>query len=279
MKIKERINNCYVNLINEVKNFEIKTFWSKLSRSQKYYFSGLMLVVLGTIPIYVSSYYVVLIMGLTLLACGIISDFLFLTHKILQTLLGKVALIIVSSLITTMGYAFAGQIINEIVQFDISGINYATSFAAILLIPLLLLIIPLATFLFLFFIFIISAPFFFIKDILEKMGFNFGVSEHLPTITMVLRVFIYATFFGIIRSFFSNHAVQKPYEEFVTGYTKAFIYNFEAKKYSRCANVPANMKVITVPENNDEIILVSKVDKDYSFRAVQCIPRINKNKI
>ena len=116
MKIKEKINNCYVNLINEVKNFEIKTFWSKLSRSQKYYFSGLMLVVLGTIPIYVSSYYVVLIMGLTLLACGIISDFLFLTHKILQTLLGKGALIIVSSLITTMGYAFAGQIINEIVQ-------------------------------------------------------------------------------------------------------------------------------------------------------------------
>jgi hypothetical protein len=278
MKIKEKINNCYVNLINKVKNFEIKTFWSKLSRSQKYYFSGLMLVVLGTIPIYVSSYYVVLIMGLTLLACGIISDFLFLTHKILQTLLGKGALIIVSSLITTMGYAFAGQIINEIVQFDISGINYATSFAAILLIPLLLLIIPLATFLFLFFIFIISAPFFFIKDILEKMGFNFGVSEHLPTITMVLRVFIYATFFGIIQSFFSNHAVQKPYEEFVIGYTKAFIYNFEAKKYSRCANIPENAKVITVPENNDEIILVAKVDKNYTFNAIQCVPKLVKTK-
>lgn len=279
MKIKGKLIYFCKKLINEVKNFEIKTFWSKLNRSQKYYFLGLMLVVLGIILIYVSSYYVVLIMGLTLLACGIVSDFLFLTHKILQTLLGKVALIIVSSLITTVGYAFAGQIINEIVQFDISGINYATSFVAILLIPLLLLIIPLVTFLFLFFIFIISAPFFFIKDILEKMGFDFSVSEHLSTITLVLRVFIYAIFFGIIRSFFSNHAVQKPYEEFVTGYTKAFIYNFEAKKYSRCANVPANMKVITVPENNDEIILVSKADKDYSFRAVQCIPRINKNKI
>lgn len=278
MQIREKLKDFCNSLTNQIKNFKIETFLSKLNRSQQWYFWGLILVLLGALPTIVCSYSVVLIIGLIFLACGIISDFLFVAHKVLETLLGKALLVILASFITTLGYAFASQIINEIVQFDTSAINYATSFTAVLLIPLLILLAPLLIMSPLFML----SPIIFIvyldKDLLKKFGFNIILEKNFPNITMVLRAVIYTTFFGFITSFLSNPIPQKSYEKFVINNTKTFIYTFEAKQYSRCANIPASTKVITVPDNNDEIILVTKVGKDYSFKATQCLTKINKSK-
>jgi len=59
------------------------------------------------------------------------------------------------------------------------------------------------------------------------------------------------------------------YEKFLDRNTKAFLYNFEANKYSRC-KLGENERAIRV--NDNEIIVVTKKEDIYKFLPKKCIP-------
>ncbi|MFW2176456.1 MULTISPECIES: hypothetical protein [unclassified Moraxella] len=273
--LKSKLNDKLKNFIGKIRKINFMDFISELNGSQRYYFFGIIISFVGYVVFRLFSNPVLFYFGLLLIVFGIISDMLYVTHKIIATLIGKIALIVITPLITTIGYALSSQTINQIVGFDSSSLNYSVAFTAILLTPFLFLILGIVLYVVLIISPLLALIFHMVLDVLKRFGIKSISHEKYPVFSIVTRIIIYAITLSVLNN--TYHNMQKPYEDFVTNTAKFFIYNFEAKTYSRCSNVPIGSKVITVNENNDEIILVSKVEKDYVFNAVACIPKIKKN--
>lgn len=247
--------------------FEI---YRKLNRSQKLYLIGVPLT-LNTLFWYLTPFNDLTFLSFILLSiclsCGIVSDILFIYSKIWKTIIGKSLLLVFYVFLTTLTYAFSDQIVNSIVAFESTNINRASSFVAIMLIPIVVMVVTFIVFLV--FIFLVQFYIIFVLHFSKNKEF----SENYAGWTCAGRVLIYPFIFGILLGV--GKAYENKYENFVLSQTKAFIYNFEAKEFSRCI-VPKGNKVISV--SSEEIIVVSEVAGKYYFTPQICVPILKNSK-
>lgn len=259
---------------------KIEYIYNQLNRSQKFFALGAIFGIctfFWYLTPFKSIYFTSLCaLGLVLLL-GVISDFLFIYNKVWDTTIGKSLFVLLYVFLTTLTYAVADQIVNSIVAFDSSGLNRTSTFVSILLTPLVILIVTSI----IFFLFLILGQFYllfitYIKDMKsDKFLSNFipNITEEYPGWSCVARFIIYPCVLGFLLGL--GQIFGFTYQNFVLNQTRAFIYNFEAKKFSRC-ETPAGSKVITVSDK--EIILVAKVNEAYKFTPSLCEPILKDDK-
>jgi len=90
--------------------------------------------------------------------------------------------------------------------------------------------------------------------------------------TFLARFFVFPSVLGFYWSI-SGHAMP-AYVNFVEHTTKVFIYNLEAKKFSRC-ELSKGQKVIEI--NDKEIVVVEKLNGGYFFSPQICSPKLKPN--
>lgn len=249
-----------------------------LNRSQKYFLVGLILAIITLfwyLTPFKSLYFVSFIIMALILMLGVISDILYIYNRVWKTTIGKSLLLLSYFFLTTLTFAIADQIVNYIVEFDSSSLNRSSTFVSILLTPLVIFVVVS----FIFFMFLLLGQFYLLfityfnnlKSSKILSIFLPNITEKYPGWSCGARFIIYPCALGIVLAVGQN--LGSKYEDFVVNQTKAFIYNFEAKKFSRCV-IPEGSKVVTV--SSDEIIIVTKQDGKYSFLATPCEPILKK---
>ncbi|AXY60839.1 hypothetical protein [Acinetobacter sp. WCHAc010052] len=247
---------------------KIGDIYHQLNRSQKFYLVGCLLA-LNTFFWYLTPANDFFKTSLFLLSlcwvAGITSDFLYVYHKIWGMTLGKVFLIILYALLTNITYGFADQIVNQIVGYESGGLNRVTNFVAIMLIPVIFI---LATFI-LFLILIFICQFYIVYVIWAKDRGSFN--ESYSGWSCAARFLIYPFIFSMLFTF--GEQSKDKYANLVSETAQSYIYNFEAKVFSRCVT-PIGVKVLAV--TGDEIIVVTKKDDRYNFVPTLCDPILKK---
>lgn len=259
-----------------------QTLCKNLNRSQKFFFFGTILI-FPTLVFYILSMskasIAFICFSFLLLLFGIISDLLLLYGKVWDTFIGKGIILISYAMCTTISYAFASQLVNDVIAFDSSKLTNSITFTSILLIPVFIL-----GFSFLLFIgiFIFGQFYLIIASTLENLKddecFNLmtiAPKECYPKATFISRLIIYPLVIGSFLSFGSD--MMPAYGKRVESWTKWFIYNLEAVKHSRCEIKNNDSKVIVINEN--EIVIATKNNDSYMFTPAICIPRIKSNTI
>lgn len=209
-----------------------------------------------------------------LFVAGVVSDLLFVYTKVWATTLGKALLLLVYALATTVAYAIAAQLVNEVVAFESSKLSNAVAFVAILLVPLFIFLSTYVLFALLF----IAGQFYIVlvahaETLKNDECFKFIIPENFERYsgrTLAARVIIYPTAIGFLWG--SAGYLLPKYKDFIEGSASAFIYHLEAVKFSRCESFHTDAKVIHV--NDNEIILARRVNDEYSFTPVACVPKV-----
>jgi succinate dehydrogenase/fumarate reductase cytochrome b subunit len=247
---------------------KIWNIYQQLNRSQKLYLIGCVLA-LNTLFWNLTPFNDLFKTSLVLLslfwAGGITSDFLYFYHKVWGTTLGKVALVTLYALLTNITYGFADQLVNLIIGYESSGLNRVTNFVAIMIIPIVFFLVTFIVFLLL----ILLCQFYVVYVIWTKEKGN--TKENYSGWTCAARFLIYPFIFTLLFTFGDKY--KDKYSNFISEKAKSYIYDFEAKKHSRCVT-PDGTKVITI--SSDEIILVTKKDDKYSFVPMLCDPILKK---
>ncbi|WP_180174605.1 MULTISPECIES: hypothetical protein [unclassified Acinetobacter] len=247
---------------------KIGVVYQQLNRSQKFYLIGCVLA-LNTLFWYLTPFQDLFNSSLFLLcicwAGGITSDFLYFYHKAWGTILGKVVLVAIYALLTNITYGFADQLVNHIVGYESNGLNRVTNFVAIMIIPIVFVLVTFIVFLLLIFL----SQFYFAYVILAKERGD--LKENYSGWSCAARFLIYPFIFMLLFTFGDKY--KDIYSNFISEKAQSYIYDFEAKKFSRCIT-PTDSKVITV--SSDEIILVTKKDDKYSFIPMICDPILKK---
>lgn len=242
--------------------------YHQLNRSQKIYLVGCLLALNTLFWYLIPTNDISKVSLFLLISCwvaGITSDCLYVYHKIWRTTLGKAFFIILYALLTNITYGFADQIINQIVEYESSGLNRVTNFVAIMLIPVIFILV---TF-FLFLIFIFVSQFYVMYVIWAKDRGSFN--ESYSGWSCAARLLIYPFIFSMLFTF--GEQSKDKYANLVAETAQSYIYNFEAKVFSRCVT-PKGAKVLTV--TNDEIVIVTKINDKYSFSPTLCDPILKK---
>ncbi|MFC6167943.1 hypothetical protein [Acinetobacter terrestris] len=247
---------------------KIWDIYQKLNRSQKFYLIGCVLA-LNTLFWYLTPFQDLFNNSLFLLSLcwifGITSDFIYIYHRIWATTLGKVCLVVLYALLTNITYGFADQIVNQIIGYESIGLNRVTNFVAITLIPVVFILVTFILFLALIFIF----QFYMMYVIWAKERDD--LKENYSEWSCAARFLIYPFIFMLLFTFGDKY--KDKYSNFISEKAQSYIYDFEAKKFSRCIT-PNGSKVIAV--SSDEIILVTKKDDKYSFVPMLCDPILKK---
>ncbi|RZG75364.1 hypothetical protein [Acinetobacter sp. WCHAc060025] len=252
--------------------------YDDLNRSQKFFLFGAVIAFCTLFwkitpfdSIYQVSFYALFI----ILLLGVISDLLFIYHKVWATTIGKALLVLFYVLLTTTTYAAADQVVNVIVAYDSSTLSRTSAFVAILLIPLVILIATGIVFLIILllgqFYLVFITYFQNLKNDKFLSRFIPNIVETYPGWSCIARFFSYPMVFGVLLSI--GQIFNDKYQIFLTNTTQSFIYNFEAKLFSRCI-IPTDSKVINISEN--EIIIVTKLDGGYEFKPSLCEPKLKK---
>jgi hypothetical protein len=255
---KKLINSCKGTILD---------FWSKINRSQRFYFLGLFLLIIGIFGLTFHEKRIV-IFGCIILFCGLISDILYCLSYLLKTMIGKIIIVILSSFLLTIGYAWSDQLVNMIVGYDISGIKYTTKIVAILLIPVIVPFLSIAIIILLIVISPIVVVIYSDKGILRFFKNSENYSSFTTALRLLSGIIICSLLLGI------SDSVSRSYSEFLKDNIKSLVYNLDAYHYSRCSNIQEEAKVIPVNEN--EIIMVLKREDDYKFIPMYCEPKIKK---
>lgn len=252
----------------------------KLNRSQKFYYFGFFLGLLGVfwcITPFTKIYFSVFIAAGLLFTFGVVSDILVVYKKVWDTNIGKGLILVIYAAATNFAYALSSQIVNEIVTFESSKLIYSINLVAVMLLPLFVLAL---TYLVFAVILIFGQFYMIILAHAEQFKTNeclkhvvHGKIENYAFRTFLFRLFFFPSVLGFYWSI-SGHAMP-TYGKFVENTTKAFIFNFEAKKFSRC-ELSKGQKVIEV--NDKEIVIVEKLNGGYLFSPQICSPILKPNK-
>ena len=247
---------------------QVGTIYQKLNRSQKFYLIGCVLA-LNTFFWYLmptNDFFKISLLLLSVCwAAGITSDFLYFYHKLWGTILGKVVLVAIYALLTNITYGFADQIVNHIIGYESNGLNRVTNFVAIMIIPIVFVLVTFIVFLLVIFL----SQFYFAYVILAKERGD--LKENYSGWSCAARFLIYPFIFMLLFNFGDKY--KDKYSNFISEKAQWYIYDFEAKKFSRCI-IPEEAKVLTV--SSDEIIVVTKKDDKYSFVPTLCDPILKK---
>nr|WP_152029927.1 hypothetical protein [Pseudomonas sp. LPH1] len=253
---------------------------NKLNRSQKLYYFGFIFGLLAAFwyatpfsEIFLS----VFIAAGLLLTCGVASDILIVYKKVWGTNIGKGLILVIYAAATNFAYALSSQIVNEIVTFESSKLIYSTNLVAVMLLPLFVLAF---TYLIFAVIFIFGQFYILIIAHAEQFKTDECLKHIIPEKienyafrTFLVRFFVFPSVLGFYWSI-SGHAMP-AYGNFVEDTTKAFIYNLEAKKFSRC-ELSKGQKAIEI--NDKEIVVVEKLSEGYLFSPQICSPTLKPNK-
>lgn len=248
----------------------------KLNRSQLFYVAGVVFGLLAAFWYFTpfsEIFRTALWTAGILFTCALISDLLVIYQKIWGTLIGKGFLLLVYAASTNVTYAMSARVVNELVKFDASTLTYTVNLVAVLLAPLFIffgtcaaLAVILALGQFYLMVTLYS------KELRQSKYFSRILPrpiEEYPGRTFIVRLLVFPSLLGMLWGF-SPH-LTSGYGKFIEDAAAAFIFNFEALRYSRCEVDPAS-RVIKVTEN--EIIVASHVDRNYHFEPQKCVPRI-----
>ncbi|TMN98380.1 MFS transporter [Pseudoalteromonas sp. S558] len=253
---------------------------SKLNRSQKFYYFGFVVGLISAfwyVTPFSDIFFSVFVAAGLLLTCGVASDILIVYKKVWETNIGKGLILVIYAVATNFAYALSSQIVNEIVTFESSKLIYSINLVAVMLVPLFIL-----AFTYLVFVVILIFGQFYMLIIAHAEQFKTDVClkhiipekiEDYAFRTFLVRFFVFPSILGFYWGI-SGHAMP-AYKNFVENTTKAFIYNLEAKKFSRC-KISKGQKVIEI--NDKEIVVVEKLSGDYSFSPQTCSPTLKPNK-
>lgn len=271
MSFREKVQLFYKNS---------QSVCSKLNRSQKFFVFGALIFMLAGfwwLTTFTEFFFATLTLSGILLVSGVISDLLYVYSKVWSTYIGKSLLLLLYLLASTIAYAIASQVVNEVVQFDSSKLSYAITFVAILLVPFFLFA---STYIVFAILIIFSQLYFFFASFAETLKsdqcFKSIIPDKLesyPGWTFLARIVIYPVAFGFLWRGVDH--LGPKYETFVKDTAAAFIYHLEASKYSRC-HMAEGTKVI--PVNDKEIIVIRNVVDKYYFHPEECSPLILPNK-
>ena len=250
---------------------------AKLNRSQKLFFWGIFVFFFSCISMLLPFHQLTIssiVLSCLLLVFGVTSDILIIFNKVWSTLLGKSLILLLYALATAVSYGMAGQIVNDVVKFDVKGLNNVVLFVSVIIVPLFIFSFTYI----LFFFFLVFSQFYFVfalqviklKDNPCWSLFIPSTVENYPVRTLFMRVIIYP--FSIFAVWTGSYAIYPSYANFVEKSASFFIFHFEAVKYSRCAT-PKGAKAISI--NDHEVILVTDEEGEYIFRVSECIPVIN----
>lgn len=249
----------------------------KLNRSQILYVAGGLFGILALFwhltpfnDIFITS----LFMAGMFFSFALISDLLVIYQKVWDTTIGKGLLLLVYAAATNITYATAARVVNELVKFDTSSLTYTVNFVAVLIAPLfiffatcaaLAVVLALGQFYLMFTL--------YSKDLQKSKFFSRLISkpfEEYPGLTFIARVLVFPSLLGMLWSF-SNH-ITPGYEKFIGETAGAFIFNFDALRYSRCETDSAS-RVIKVTDT--EIVVVKHAGGTYEFSPQTCKPKVN----
>lgn len=247
---------------------QVGVIYQQLNRSQKFYLVGGLLA-FNTLFWYLmptNDFFKISLFLLSVCwAGGITSDFLYFYHKAWGTILGKVVLVAIYALLTNITYGFADQLVNHIVGYESDGLNRVTNFVAIMIIPIVFILVTFIVFLLLIFL----SQFYMMYVIFAKERDD--LRENYSGWSCAARFLIYPFIFILLFTFGEKY--KDKYSNFISEMAQSYIYDFEAKKFSRCIT-PNGSKVIAI--SSDEIILVTKEDDKYSFVPMICDPILKK---
>jgi hypothetical protein len=252
----------------------------KLNRSQKCYYFGFVFGVFALFwyftpftDIFKSAF---IVAGL-LLTCAVASDILIIYKKVWETNIGKGFVLVLYAAATNFAYALSTQVVNEILTFESSKLIYSINLVAVMLLPLFVLAF---TYLAFAVIFIFGQFYMLIVAHAEQLKSDECLKSLIPEKvepyafrTFLVRFFVFPLVFGFYWSI-SGHTMP-AYGSFVESTTKAFIYNLEAKKFSRC-ELLLGQKAIEI--NDKEIVVVEKLNGKYVFTPKYCSPILKPNK-
>jgi len=165
------------------------------------------------------------------------------------------------------------RVVNELVKFDTSTLTYTVNLVAILLAPLFIFFgtcIALAVVLVLGQFYLMATL--YSKELRQSKFFSRMLPqpiEEYPGPTFVVRLFVFPALLGMLWGL-SPH-LTPGYGKFIEETASAFIFNFEALRYSRCEVDPAS-RVVRVTEK--EIIVATHVGGTYRFEPKKCVPLI-----
>lgn len=252
----------------------------KLNRSQKFYYFGFVFGLLAAfwyITPFSEIFLSVFIAAGLLLTCGVASDILIVYKKVWESNVGKGLILVIYAAATNFAYALSSQIVNEILTFESSKLIYSINLVAVMLLPLFALVF---TYLVFAVIFIFGQFYMLIIAHAEQLKTDECLKHIIPENiefyafkTFLVRFFVFPSVLGFYWSI-SGHAMP-AYTNFVEHTTKAFIYNLEAKKFSRC-ELSKGQKVIEI--NDKEIVIVEKLNGTYLFTPKICSPTLKPNK-
>ncbi|WP_368172633.1 hypothetical protein [Aeromonas sp. R2-1] len=256
---------------------KLQSVCKNLNRSQRFFFWGLIFLPPTLISLLVDNKIIpiaLLSFSLLLLLFGIVSDLLIIYRKVWDTIIGKGVILISYAMCTTISYAFASQLVNEIVAFDSSKLTSSITFTSILLIPVFIL-----GFSFILLVGILVFGQFYILFGSLSNNFNndecfkklaFASAENYPKASFISRCAIYPIVVSFFLFFGSD--LMPAYGKKIEYWTSWFIYNLEAVKHSRCKVGDLNSKVINI--NDSEIIIVNEINGKFIFTPAKCISKI-----
>lgn len=248
----------------------------KLNRSQLFYSSGVVFGLLAAFW-YLTPFHDIFTTAFwtsgILFTCALISDLLAIYQKVWSTVIGKGFLLLVYAASTNVAYAMAARVVNELVKFDTSTLTYTVNLVAVLLAPLLILFgtcTALAVVLALGQAYLMATL--YSKELRQSKCLSRMLPqpfEEFPGRTFVVRLLVFPTLLGMLWGLAPR--LTPGYEKFIEETAAAFIFNFEALRYSRCEVDPAS-RVIRVTEN--EVIVATRVGNNYKFEPKKCIPLV-----
>ncbi|MNG93537.1 hypothetical protein D3C79_525070 [compost metagenome] len=256
---------------------KLQSFCKNLNRSQRFFFWGFIFLLPALISLLVDNKIISLALfsfSLLLLLFGIVSDLLIIYRKVWSTIIGKGVILISYAMCTTISYAFASQLVNEIVTFDSSKLTSSITFTSILLIPVFILGF---SFVLLIGILVFGQFYILFGSLSDNLNNDecfrtlaFASAENYPKVSFVSRCAIYPIVVSFFLFFGSD--LMPAYGKKIESWAGWFIYNLEAVKYSRCKVDDLNSKVINI--NDSEIIIVNKTNDKFIFTPTKCISRI-----
>lgn len=257
-----------------------QTLCGELNRSQKFYYFGFVFIFLTLfwyLTPFTDFFKSAFIAAGLLLTCGVASDILTFYKKTWETNVGKGFILVLYAAATNFAYALSSQVVNEILTFESSKLIYSINFVAVMLLPLFAL-----AFIYLAFsiIFIFGQFYMLIVAHAELLKSDECLKNLIPEkvepyafITFIVRLFVFPLVLGFYWSI-GKH-IMPAYDSFVENSTKTFIYNFEAKKFSRC-ELLLGQKAIEI--NDKEMVVVEELNGKYVFTAKHCSPILKPNK-
>lgn len=248
-----------------------------LNRSQKLYYFGVVFLLLAGfwwLTRFTDIALAVLSLSGIFFTLAIISDIDSVYKKIWNINIGKGLILLVYAITTNLAYAIAAQFITEVVKYDPVKLVFAINFVAVLLVPLF---IAAASFVIFFMFFMFGQAYMLIVVQAEHIrssrclkGIIPEINEQYPQSTFFIRFLV----FPLLLSFYGTIAENyyPSYLKFIKSSTESFIFNFEAKQYSRCT-LEDGQRALYV--NEKELVVVEEVSSRYIFTATLCKPKLS----